>query len=71
MDREFGVTMTSATVIDLSAYRERRRAAATQAPAPGAMTPTGFVGVMMVPAPMMMMWTPVWIMPARHSAGHE
>lgn len=71
MDREFGESMSSATVIDLSAYRERRRAAATQAPAPGAMTPTGFAAVMMVPAPMMMMWTPVWIMPAHPGASHE
>ncbi|MFL9829206.1 hypothetical protein, partial [Rhodoplanes sp. SY1] len=71
MDLEHRVSMSSATVIDLSAYRERRRSAAMQVVAPGAVAPTGFVGVMMVPAPMMMMWTPVWIMPAHHSAGHE
>lgn len=67
------MSIHSATVIDLSAYRERRRADATVAahassghpPAPGVM---GFV---LVPAPYMMMWAPVWFAPPHVGTGNE
>lgn len=64
------MSIHSATVIDLSAYRERRRAAAAPAfsghpPAPGVM---GFV---LVPAPYMMMWAPVWFAPPHVGTGNE
>ncbi|RAI43907.1 hypothetical protein [Rhodoplanes roseus] len=63
--------MNSATVIDLSAYRARRRAAATAAAAPGTVPVPGFVGFVLVPTPVMMMWTPVWFPRAHASTGHE
>lgn len=62
--------MQSATVIDLSDYRERRRAAAAKESASAAPA-AGFMGVMMVPAPFMMMWTPVWFAPIQAAKGHE
>jgi hypothetical protein len=65
------VSTQSTTVVDLSAYRERRRAASTVAAAPGPAPYAGFVGMMMIPIPVMVMWTPVWFTPSRVSPGHE
>ncbi len=61
--------MQSATVIDLSDYRDRRRAAAAKETP--SVAPAGFMGVMMVPTPFMMMWTPVWFAPIHTAKGHE
>lgn len=53
--------MNSATVIDLSTYRERRRADSASR-AVGAIGPSGLVPVMVMPVPCFFMWSPFWVM---------
>ncbi|RAI32857.1 hypothetical protein [Rhodoplanes serenus] len=56
------MSTASATIIDLSAYRAARRrpAAAHHATAAAAPMLPPFFAVIMLPAPCLMMWTPLW-----------
>ncbi|MBI5114304.1 hypothetical protein GJ689_05475 [Rhodoplanes serenus] len=67
------MSTASATIIDLSAYRAARRrpAAAHHAAAAAAPMVPPFFAVIMLPAPCLMMWTPLWLAaptaPDRHT----
>lgn len=63
--------MQGATVIDLSAYREHRRATAAAKTFAGAAPTTPLFGWTMVPIAFMVMWTPVWLAPRRGAIDDE